>query len=88
MRSFPESWSPAVRLVEGKYRLRVWVSPGSSRSRVDGMHGESLKVRVTALPEGGKANRAVEKLLSVALGGRARVISGKHSRLKEIEITL
>ena len=87
MRSFPESWSPAVRSREGKDLLAVWVVPGSSRNRVGGIHGDSLKVRVTAPPEGGQANRAVEKLLSAALGMRARVISGQSSRLKEVEIT-
>ncbi|MDE0133016.1 MAG: DUF167 domain-containing protein [bacterium] len=85
---FPDSWTSAVRVVEGRYRLRVWVSAGSSRNRVDGIHGEALKVRVTPPPEGGKANRAVEELLSTEVGGRARVVSGRKSRHKEVEITL
>lgn len=85
---FPESWSSAIRVVQGRYRLRVWVSAGSSRNRVDGIHGESLKVRVTPPPEGGKANRALEQLLSAEVGGRARVVSGRKSRLKEVEFTV
>ena len=87
MQTFPDSWAPAVRTVGEKYRLRVWVKPGSSRSRVDGLHGDSVKVRVTAPPERGKANRAVEKLLSGALGMRAQVVSGHTSRRKEVEFT-
>ena len=47
-----------------------------------------MKVRVTPPPEGGKANRAVEELLSTEVGGRARVVSGRKSRLKEVEFTL
>ena len=88
MPPFPESWSPAVRVVEGRYRLRVWVSARSSRNQVDGIYGNSLKLRVAAPPEGGKANRAVEQLLSVKAGGRARVVAGRKSRLKEVEFTL
>lgn len=84
----PDSWSPAVRLVEGRYRLRVWVSAGSFRNRVDGIYGDSLKVRVTAPPEAGRANRAVERLLSTEVGARARVVWGRKSRLKEVEFTL
>ncbi|MDE0232380.1 MAG: DUF167 domain-containing protein [bacterium] len=75
-------------MVDGRYRLRVWVSAGSSRDQVDGIHGEALKVRVTSPPEGGKANRAVERLLSAEVDGRARVVTGRTSRLKEVEFTL
>ena len=84
-RAFPRSWAPAVRPVDGGYRLRVKVAPGASRTRVDGVYGELLKVRVTAPPEKGKANRAVEALLSLETGLRARVISGHSSPRKEVE---
>ena len=84
-RAFPRNWSPAVRSVDGRYRLRVKVAPGASRTGVDGVYGELLKVRVTAPPERGKANRAVEKLLSSETGMRARVISGHSSPRKEVE---
>ena len=83
--AFPQSWSPAVRSVDGGYRLRVRVAPGASRTAVDGMYGELLKVRVTAPPDKGKANRAVEKLLSSETGMRARVVSGHSSPRKEVE---
>jgi uncharacterized protein (TIGR00251 family) len=47
--------------------LRIKVVPGSSRTKVDGWLGESLKVRVTAKPEKGKANEAVISLLAETL---------------------
>jgi hypothetical protein len=50
------------------------------------MYGDSLKVRVTAPPERGKANQAVEKLLSSATGMAVRVISGHSSPRKEVEL--
>jgi len=84
--TFPSSWSGAVHPHHG-HRLRVKVSPGSSQSQVVGLHGRYLKVRVTAPPERGKANRMVEKLLSAEAGMTARVTSGHSSRLKEVEFT-
>jgi hypothetical protein len=48
-----------------------------------------LKVRVRAIPEGGKANGALEKLLAKWLGVAPRnitIASGATSRLKQIRI--
>ena len=47
--------------------LRVKVVPGSSRTNVVGWLGDSLKVRVTAKPEKGRANEAVVALLAEIL---------------------
>ena len=47
--------------------LKVKVVPGSSRTRIDGWLGDSLKIRVTAKPEKGKANEAVGTVLAEAL---------------------
>ena len=49
----------------------------------------TLKLRVTAAAEEGRANRAVEALLAAMLGvrgARVRVIRGAASRVKTIEI--
>ncbi len=54
--------------------------PGASRSGIAGVLGNRLKVRVAEPPEGGKANRAVERLIADWLGVRgARVVAG-HGR--------
>ena len=47
--------------------LKVKVVPGSSRNHIAGWLGESLKIRVTANPEKGKANDAVVSLLADTL---------------------
>ena len=63
--------------------------PGSSRDGIAGWLGETLKVRVTAQPERGRANAAVEATIAEALGISvkfARVIHGKTSPLKIVEI--
>ncbi|MFT4045649.1 MAG: DUF167 family protein [Solimonas sp.] len=48
-------------------KLAVKVTPKASRNAVLGWHGKALKVAVTAVPERGKANAAVQALLAAAL---------------------
>lgn len=86
-RTFPDAWTPAVSSRRGRRLLRVKVAAGSSRNQVVGVHDRRLKVRVTAPAERGKANRAVEKLLSAEAGMPARVVSGQSSPRKEVEFT-
>jgi uncharacterized protein len=74
---------------EGSARLKLKVVPGASRSEIAGWLGDMLKIRVSAAPEKGKANAAVEALLARALNlptGSARIISGTGSQYKVIEI--
>jgi uncharacterized protein (TIGR00251 family) len=71
------------------FKLLIKVVPGSSRGAIAGWLGDTLKVRVTAPPERGKANAAVESLLSKALGlpsGSVRITSGSSSPRKTVEI--
>jgi uncharacterized protein YggU (UPF0235/DUF167 family) len=56
---------------------------------VAGWLGDTLKVRVTAPAEHGKANAAIEAVLAEALGVAAasvRVVAGKTSPRKLVEI--
>jgi len=71
-------------------RLNVRVQPGA---RSDGLVGRladgTLKLRVTAAAELGRANRAVETLVAAVLGVRGaqvRVTRGAATRAKTIEI--
>jgi hypothetical protein len=69
--------------------LNVKVVPGASRDRVAGRYGDGIKVQVSAPPEGGKANKAVEQLLAEALGVKAqqvRVVKGHAQPRKVVEI--
>ena len=71
-------------------KLPIKVVPGSSRTGIAGWLGETLKVRVTAPPERGKANAAVEATISEALGVSAecvRIVTGQTSARKVVEIT-
>ena len=49
-----------------------------------------LKVRVRAVPEGGKANAALEKLLAKYLGVASRdvmIVAGAASRIKQVKVS-
>ncbi len=70
-------------------KLSVKVVPKSSRNGIAGWMGEVLKINVTAPPERGKANDAVEAVLAEALGlsrKQVRLVSGLTSARKVVEI--
>lgn len=70
-------------------RLPIKVVPGSSRDGIAGWLGETLKIRVRAPAERGKANAAVERTLADALGipqKRVGVCAGQTSPRKIVEI--
>ena len=75
--------------------LFVRLTPKSSRDALEGVEtaadGRShLKARVRAVPEDGKANKALAKLLSDRLGVPASAIavaSGATARLKTVRVT-
>lgn len=64
--------------------IECWVVPGASRTEVAGVHGDALKVRVAAPPEGGRANDAVVGLLSELCGWPAELTRGVTSRSKTV----
>ncbi len=69
--------------------LKLKVIPNSAKSVIIGWLGDVLKVKVSASPEKGKANFAVEVLISEALGlskGDVKITSGRTSPKKIIEI--
>ncbi len=73
----------------GTVRFNVRVQPRSSRSGVDGLYGEALKVRVTAPPVEGAANEAVVEVLAEALGvprRMVRIVAGDAARNKVVEV--
>ncbi len=70
-------------------RLSLKVVPGSSRDEIVGWLGDSLKVKVKAPPEKGRANEAVVALLAERLGVDAStisVVSGHGSPAKIVTI--
>ncbi len=72
---------------EGAVVLNVHVQPGAGRSAVVGRHGTSLKVRVAAAPEGGRANDATAALLAETFGpSQVELVAGAASRSKRYRL--
>lgn len=70
-------------------KLAIKVVPRSTREDIAGWLGGELKIRVRQVPEAGKANAAVRKLLSKTLATplqNVRIVSGESSPRKTIEI--
>lgn len=69
--------------------VRVKAVPGSSRNRVQGPLGDHLKVQVSAPPEGGKANAAIQELLAALFStsvGQVRLLAGGSNPRKRFAI--
>jgi uncharacterized protein (TIGR00251 family) len=67
----------------------VIVQPRASRSGVVGVHGDRLKIAVTAPPVDGEANAAVIAVVAAALGVPKRdvaVVRGATGRRKTLRI--
>ena len=70
-------------------RVVIRVRPGSSRTRVGGVHGEALVVRVQERAVDGKATEAALRALAAALGvsrREIRLVSGPTSREKVVAV--
>jgi hypothetical protein len=70
-------------------RLDVYIQPRASITELAGMHGDRIKIRIAAPPVEGAANDALIEFVARRLGiakGRVRLISGKSSRTKSLEI--
>lgn len=70
--------------------LRLRIQPRASTDRLEGLHGDQLRLRLTAPPVGGAANAACIAFLANILGvSRAHVHlqTGAKSRDKLVHIT-
>jgi uncharacterized protein (TIGR00251 family) len=78
-----------VRASDAGVRFAVRVQPRASRSEIVGVHGDAMKVRLSAPPVDGAANEALVELIADVLGvGRraVRIVSGETSRSKVVEV--
>lgn len=60
----------------GDNALLLWIKavPGASRDQIAGVIGDRLKVRISAPPEAGKANKAICELIARALKLKPRQV--------------
>ncbi len=71
------------------YLVKIQVSPGAAATRVMGLYGDRLKIRVAAPPEKGAANAEVLAFLARALGlakSQVQLKSGARDRAKVVEV--
>ncbi len=69
--------------------LRLRIQPRSSREGIGGVHGDRLRVRVSAPPVEGAANARLLEVLAKALDlprGALRLTHGERGRDKEVLI--
>jgi uncharacterized protein (TIGR00251 family) len=69
--------------------IRVKVSPNASANQVMGREDGVIRIRLTAPPIEGRANRSLREFLAKRLGtskGNIEIVSGKQSRLKRVRI--
>ena len=79
--------SERVEILQTKngVRMRLRVKPGGRHQRLIGAYGGALKLEVSAAPEKGRANAAVIRLLSDALGlqrNQVEIVAGASSQDK------
>jgi uncharacterized protein (TIGR00251 family) len=75
-----ESW---IRTHEDGVTVTVWAVPAARRTEIVGRYGDSIRVRVAAPPEGGRANREIADLLQRRTGStRISLVRGATSRRK------
>ncbi len=60
-------WTKIIIDTQNGVRLNVKITPGSSRTKILGPHGDCLKIAVAAPPEKGKANHALIEFLAKTL---------------------
>jgi len=69
--------------------LEIWVQPRASRNEIAGYQNRLLRIRVTAPPVEGKANRLVKKVIAEALGippSRVEILKGEKGRRKRVRV--
>ncbi len=62
----------------------IWIKamPGASRNEITGVIGDRLKVRISAPPEGGKANKVICKLIADALRVKSNDVTIEHGQAR------
>lgn len=69
--------------------MKIRVQPGARKNEIVGPHGDSLKIKVAAPPEDGKANAELCAFLADLLGvakSKVGVVKGHSSREKVIAV--
>jgi uncharacterized protein (TIGR00251 family) len=80
----------ALRADGASVLVKVAARPGTGADRVMGVHGDALKLGVSAAPEKGKANKALAALLALVLEVKkssVELASGETAREKLFRVS-
>jgi uncharacterized protein len=86
----PRAPRPYVELSKGGVRLRLRIQSRAARTELVGLHGDAIRIRVSAPPVDGAANEALLKFLADKLSvplGAVRLTAGETSRSKVVTVT-
>lgn len=73
----------------GSVSISFYVQPKASRNQIAGLHGDAIKLRITAPPVDGKANEAVIRFVAELFGipkSAVSIESGESSRSKRLSL--
>lgn len=79
----------AAQRVEQDIVLHVYIQPKASRDQIVGLHGDELKIAITAPPVDGKANAHLTKYLAKQFKvakSAIKIEKGELGRHKQIRI--
>jgi hypothetical protein len=87
LRMDPNKLNQFIKVSEDGISIDCWIQPKASKTAISGIHGSSIKIKVAAPPEDGKANAELCAFLSKKLGiskSSVQIKSGHASRRKII----
>ncbi len=79
----------AIQQLSDAVIFTVKVVPGSSKTEIGGLLNGMVKIRVSAAPEKGKANKMLIDFLAKKLGVKSKaitIISGHKTTVKKLQI--
>ncbi|MBL7106823.1 MAG: DUF167 domain-containing protein [Phycisphaerae bacterium] len=82
---------PAIKIenIDGGIVFLAKIVPASSKTQISGVLDEMLKVKVSAAPEKGKANKCLITFLAKKLGLKKKdieIISGQTNPVKKVQV--
>jgi uncharacterized protein (TIGR00251 family) len=69
--------------------IEFYIRPNAIATKIEGLYGDKIKVRIASPPEKGKANKELIRFLSSETGvpkARIKIISGITSNYKRVSI--
>ena len=78
-----------IKRTDKELSFSVYVQPRASKAAIVGCHDNALKIKLTAPPVGGAANKQCIQVLAKALGlpkSAIIITSGQTGRLKQVSL--